>query len=111
MTPTERHFARLRTRQWHEQRTAAERCHRCPNRVERYGLWFCRACRIAISQQRAFVRFVNWVKAGKCVACRKRATDGKKLRCWTCRHKGLNASGSSSGSLTVRGTERRLWDG
>lgn len=50
-----RHASRERTRVWHEQRTAANRCHRCPRLVEKPG-WFCRRCRIETAQHRARAR-------------------------------------------------------
>ena len=48
----QRELRRESTRAWHEQRTAAGRCHRCPRLTEEAG-WYCRRCRIEISELRA----------------------------------------------------------
>ena len=99
MTPRDRFVAVLRSRQWHEQRSVAGRCHRCPRLVEQAG-WYCRRCRIEISREKAFVRFVRWVQLCRCVECRKQ-TDGRKLTCAECRRqrKGLNAGSVLKGGL------------
>jgi hypothetical protein len=46
-----REAARMRVRQWHEQRTAAGRCHRCPRMTEDFA-WLCRKCRLELSEHR-----------------------------------------------------------
>lgn len=46
-----RRASRERTRRWHEQRTAAGRCHRCPRFTED-AAWLCRRCRLHLSEIR-----------------------------------------------------------
>lgn len=55
-SPGERRLASiLRSRAWHERRTAAGKCHRCPDgNAGRF--WYCRKCRIELSRIRAVAR-------------------------------------------------------
>lgn len=113
MTPRERRYASiLRTRQWHEQRTAAGKCHRCPRKVEEAG-WFCRRCAIEISEQKQFVKFVVLAAEKRCVECGGKYSRGRGLAHPRCRrHNVLNTSGyyrRSSDKQTA--SEGRLWDG
>src|SRR5688572_31718042 len=89
---TARYASILRSREWHERRTAAGKCHRCPRKVEQEG-WYCRQCRIDLSQQKAFVRFVTLVANDRCPECGK-PNHGKGLTHKHCRRrKVLNSSG------------------
>jgi hypothetical protein len=69
----------LCTRNWHEARSAAGRCHRCPRKVEELG-WYCRRCRIEIAQQKAFLRIVKLLAEGRCTECGK----SNPRRTWKC---------------------------
>lgn len=52
--PEKRLAAVLRSRAWHEQRTAAGKCHRCPKPSGRF--WYCFTCRLEIAQLRSVTR-------------------------------------------------------
>lgn len=101
------HPSIYRTRQWHEQRTAAGRCHRCSRLVAYDGAWYCRPCRITVSAQRRFVTFVRTVAAQRCVECWRRPTNGMRLRCARCQ-KGLNAHRKGVGSLPLRASRAAM---
>ena len=81
----------LRSRAWHEQRSAAGKCHRCPNRVDGLGL-YCRRCAIEISQQKSFVKFVIRAAEQKCVECGKPKTDDGLTHKHCRRRKVLNST-------------------
>ena len=74
--------ARLRVRNWHEQRTASQKCHRCSKKTERAG-WLCLACSRLVSAQNYWKRVMIWLRDGKCIECRK-PSQGKHL-CSGCR--------------------------
>lgn len=73
----------LRSRQWHEQRTAAGKCHRCQGPTQH---WYCRRCAILISEQKQFAGFVNLVASNKCVECRQ-LHQGSGLTCRRCKQR------------------------
>jgi hypothetical protein len=100
--------SRERTRIWHERKTARGECHApgCRNRTDH---WYCWSCGIAISQMRAFARFVKRAAMQKCVEC-PRFHRQTGLLCRRCKHKkkGLNATHQRMRSCTLRATPETL---
>src|SRR5687768_14084425 len=88
---TDRHAGILRSRQWHEQQTAAQRCHRCKSKLPQPA-WYCSRCSREISALKQGVVFFRLVAEHKCVECRKPYT-GKGLVHKDCRKQVLNTSG------------------
>lgn len=99
----------LRSRQWHEQQTAAQRCHRCRSKLP-LPSWYCSRCAREISEQKQGVVFFQLAAQKRCVECRK-PHDGKGLAHPHCRRKQvLNTSGYFRRSSDWLHAPRRTMD-
>ena len=100
--------AKLRSRTWHEQKTAAGRCHWCGDPATGFYCW---KCSIEVSRRKAFKRFfVVLIPERKCVECRN-PHNGNGLSCRKCKkQKVLNAHTKAMRSLESRAS-RAAMDG